>query len=260
MCPPDYYGIEYEINPWMDRRRPADTRQARDQWEALYHTIIQELTASVELLTPVPGLPDLVFTANGGFVGGDTFIVSNFRYSVRAREAPYFQGWFQKRGFKVVALPSGQYFEGEGDILPLGDELFAGYRFRSDVRSHLTVGSILSRRVFSLELVDPRFYHLDTCFCPLGEGAIMYYPNAFDVYGRRVIQEHIPLRRELSSPEALRFAANAIVVGKKVILNSGCPQIKGELEGMGYTVYEVDLSEFIKAGGSAKCLVLFVER
>ena len=148
------------------------------------------------------------------------------------------------------------YHEGAGDALFCGDTLFAGYRTRSDATAHQWVGKSLGVRVLPLELVNPRFYHLDTCFCPLAPGEALYYPEAFDAYGRRVLQTHIPRLIATTDAEALRFGCNAVVVGKTVIHNSRCPDLALALAKAGYRTVEVELDEFLKAGGSAKCLTL----
>src|SRR5437870_4262343 len=166
MCPADYYGIEYEINPWMRRSRGSTPERARRQWNALYETL-RGLGVTVELLAAQPGLPDLVFTANAGLVYGQRFFSSRFRHEVRARETPYFDAWFAAHGFTVEHLPGDTYFEGAGDALFCGRSLFAGYRIRSDVRGHQHLGGVLGVQVLPLELINSRFYHLDTCFCPL---------------------------------------------------------------------------------------------
>ena len=166
MCPPDHFAIEYEINPWMNVRVGSDDNLARQQWTALYRAL-EGLGVSVELIESIPGLPDLVFTANAGLVYHELFIGSRFRYGVRQGEAPYFESWARKQGFQVVELPTGYNFEGAGDALFCGDTLIGGYRFRSDVKSHHWIGERLGVEVLPLELIDPRFYHLDTCFCPL---------------------------------------------------------------------------------------------
>ncbi|MBI5420415.1 MAG: amidinotransferase [Deltaproteobacteria bacterium] len=259
MCPPDYYGIEYEINPWMSRSRQADPEAARRQWESLFDLLQGRLGLRISLLAPMKGLPDLVFTANAGLVRRGTFIPSHFRHPERRGESPVFRGWFEEEGYEIRSLPRNLYFEGEGDVLRVGGDLFAGYRIRSDIRTHAGVGEILEERVLSLELTDPRFYHLDTCFCPLAEDAAAYYPPAFDPYARRVIEAHVPRRVEVSPEEAMRFACNAVVAERKAVINTGCENLKTTLRGMGYEVWETDLSEFIKAGGAAKCLVLFLD-
>jgi N-dimethylarginine dimethylaminohydrolase len=255
MCPPDYYGIEYEINPWMHREVTNDPSVSLDQWWAL-HNALRDLGVVIEHLEPVPGLPDLVFTANAGLVWHDTFISSRFRYGVRRGESPHFDRWARDHGFKVVTLPPDLMFEGAGDALFCGESLFAGYRFRSDARSHLWIGEQLGVEVLPLELVDPRFYHLDTCFCPLAEDAAIYYPGAFDDYGRSVLRERIPRLVAVTDDEAISFSCNAVVVGRTVILNEGAPKLARALEGLGFAVRPLRLTEFIKAGGSAKCLTL----
>jgi N-dimethylarginine dimethylaminohydrolase len=254
MCPPRYYGIEYEINPWMNRRRQVDRRRAAAQWRALHRVVTG--TASVELLTPQQGLPDLVFTANAGLVYGDRFVPSRFRHPERAGEEPIFRAWFAAHGFELAELPAGCAFEGAGDALFCGETLFAGYCYRSDIRSHRMLSELLGVPVLSLELVDPRFYHLDTCFSPLDGETAMYYPGAFDDYGRRVLQERIPRLIALSDEDAALFGANAVVLGHDVFLNAGCDALYRQLAEHGFQSHPVELGEFLKSGGSAKCLTL----
>ena len=198
----------------------------------------------------------MVFTANAGLVKGKTFIPSNFRYKERQGEQKFFTGWFRKNGYRVVELPDELSFEGAGDGLFSGDRLFAGYHFRSDINSHLKISEFLKMEVISLELVNSWFYHLDTCFCPLGDHGAIYYPDAFDSYARTVLRKNIPKLIEVKKEEAERFGCNAVVAGKSIVLNTGCPGLKKVLQSFGWTVYEIDLSEFMKAGGSAKCLTL----
>jgi len=255
MCPPDHYGIEYEINPWMNRSLGAVRALAFRQWQEL-HDVLDSLGVRVETMTPRPGLPDLVFTANAGLVVRQTFLSSRFRHDVRAKESPYFDDWFREHGFVVEHLPDGMFHEGAGDALFCGDSLFAGYRTRSDASAHQWVGERFGVRVLPLELVNPRFYHLDTCFCPLAPGEAIWYPGAFDEYGRRAVTELIPNLIPVAAEEAQSFACNAVVVGKNVVTNTGCPKLHDDLKNRGYTPHETPLSEFVKAGGSAKCLTL----
>jgi N-dimethylarginine dimethylaminohydrolase len=255
MCPPDYYGIEYEINPWMNRQVGSDAVRSQAQWRALHDTL-RELGVRIERLEAVAGLPDLVFTANAGLVFHETFVSSRFRYGVRQGETPYFDQWAREHGFDVVTLPPGLNFEGAGDALFCGETLFAGYRYRSDARSHHWIGETLGVEVLPLELVDPRFYHLDTCFCPLAPGAAIYYPGAFDDYGRSVLRDRVEHLVEVSAEEAVSFSCNAVVVGRTVIMNEETPKLARSLRDAGYLVRPLRLTEFIKAGGSAKCLTL----
>jgi N-dimethylarginine dimethylaminohydrolase len=255
MCPPDYYGIEYEINPWMSRSRGAKSELARQQWQRLHDTLV-DLGVRVELLKPRQGLPDLVFTANAGVIFKNRFFSARFRHEERAKESPVNDEWFAAHGFTVEHFPEGQYHEGAGDALFCGDILFAGYRFRSDVFGHTWLGEQIGRRVLPLELVNPRFYHLDTCFCPLAPGEALWHPEAFDSYGRKVIETHIPKLIRVVEADAFRFGCNAVVVGKRVVTNAGCERMAADLKANGYEPIAVELDEYLKAGGSAKCLTL----
>lgn len=257
LCPPDYYDIEYEINPWMDRTRNAEPALARAQWQRLYQTL-QSLGCEVELLPPQQGLPDMVFTANAGLLVGRTFIRSNFRFEQRQGEEPHFERWFAEHEYEIVRLPQGMLFEGEGDALFCGDTLFCGYRFRSDIRSHQRLGEVLGCRVISVELVKDRHYHLDTCFCPLPDGGAIWYPEAFDSYGQRALREQIRRLIAVSPEEAARFACNAVVLGREIILPEGCPKLGEALAARNYRVHALPMSEFMKAGGACKCLTLLL--
>lgn len=254
MCPPDFYGIEYEINPWMKRSVPSDAALARQQWHGLYQ-LLQSLNVTVELMTPVAGLPDLVFTANAGLVWYDTVFLAAFRHPARQGETPLDKTWFETHGFRTVTLPDTMNFEGAGDALFCGDTLFAGYLIRSDARAMHWLAGQIGCRVIPLQLVDTRFYHLDTCFCPLDPQTAIYYPPAFDDYARRALQQ-IPRLIAVTEAEAVRFGCNAVVVGQHVVMNTGCPQLAASLEAAGFEPHETPLDEFLKAGGSAKCLTL----
>jgi len=260
MVPPDHYGVEYEINPWMRRSNPASPEIARRQWEGLYRALTEEAGATVLQAAPQPGMPDMVFTANAGLMRGRRVVLSRFRYPERQREEEPFRRWFQEQGYEMVEVPPGTSFEGEGDALFLGDTLFSGYYHRTEARAHRLVGELLGCRVLSLELVDPHFYHLDTCFCPLDAETVAYYPAAFDEYGRRVIEAHVPHRIEVEAEEAARFACNAVVLGRHVVLNAGCPMLERQLRERGFVSHSTPLDEFLKAGGSAKCLTLHLDR
>ncbi len=255
MCPPEYYGIEYEINPWMKRERPADHDVAVEQWSRL-RAILEQVGARISTLTPLAGVPDLVFTANAAVIFRRRAILSNFRHEQRQREQPTNAAWFQSHGFEVQYLPQDIAFEGAGDALFCGDTLFAGYRIRSDASGQQKVGELLSSRVIPMALVDDYYYHLDTCFCPISMSAAIYFPGAFDDYGLQALRTLIPDLIEVEEQEARQFACNAVVVGKTVVTNVGCPQLHAELARRGFATHETPLSEFVKAGGSAKCLTL----
>jgi N-dimethylarginine dimethylaminohydrolase len=255
MCPPDYYGIDYEINPWMDRRCQCDRRLAAEQWHAL-RAILEQAGARISCLEPVTGLPDLVFTANAALIYRHTAILARFRHPQRQGEEAHDQRWLRQQGFEVRTMPAGMYFEGAGDALFCGDTLFAGYRIRSDARGHQQVGAMLGCRVIPLELVNPRYYHLDTCFCPLDDRTAIYHPHAFDDYGRCALEQLVPHLIAVEEAEAQNFACNAVVVGRTVVTNTGCPHLHQELQRRGFLTRETPLGEFVKSGGSAKCLTL----
>jgi N-dimethylarginine dimethylaminohydrolase len=255
MCPPDYYGIHYEINPWMDISRQAEHAVAVEQWKALYEHI-KRCGAMVSLLTPIEGLPDLVFTANAAMVYRQKALVSRFRHRQRQGEEPYNRRWFSENGFAIVDVPENLSFEGAGDALFCGDTLYAGYRMRSDAAGHQQIGQLLGCRVIPVELIDARYYHLDTCFCPLAPGEAIWYPPAFDDYGQLAIRTHVPSLIEADREEAERFACNAVVIRKHVITNTGCDHLHTALSASGYHPIATPLDEYVKAGGSAKCLTL----
>jgi N-dimethylarginine dimethylaminohydrolase len=255
MCPPDYYGIHYEINPWMSRQRQSDSQVARTQWEAL-HQLLLSAGASIEMLPPVEGLPDMVFTANAALIYRDTAVMARFRHPERQGEVPHDEAWLSAHGYRIEHVPEELHFEGAGDALFCGDTLFAGYRIRSHARGHQQIGEMLGCRVIPVELVDPYYYHLDTCFCPLAPGKAIYYPAAFDEYGRSALTAHVAELIEVADEEARSFACNAVVVRKTVVTNTGCPRLHDAVRAAGFEPRETPLHEFVKAGGSAKCLTL----
>ena len=255
MCPPDHYGIQYEINPWMDMSRQAEHEVAVSQWHALHQNIV-DAGAKTSLLKPVKGLPDLVFTANAAMIFRNKALISRFRHRQRQGEEPYNRRWLSENSFEIVDVPENLSFEGAGDALFCGDTLYAGYRMRSDAAGHQEIGRMLGCRVIPVELVDARYYHLDTCFCPIADGLAIWYPPAFDEYGQRAIREHVRELIEVERGEAERFACNAVVIGRRVITNIGCEKLHADLAARGFQPYATPLDEFVKAGGSAKCLTL----
>jgi N-dimethylarginine dimethylaminohydrolase len=260
VCRPDYYRIEYEINPWMRMSNAANPERAAGQWHALMQAL-EQTGALLEYVPSVPGLPDMVFTANAGVVMGRRAVPSRFRHPERQREERHFEAWFQEHGYEVFTLDEGLSFEGAGDLLGFPDACFGGYRQRSDIRAYVRLSEIYQREFIPLELVDSRFYHLDTCFCPLSSGELLYYPPAFDPYAQAVIADRLSPTRRLIVPEhdALRFACNAVCLGKQVVLPDGCDETMALLRARGYEPHPVELDEFMKAGGSAKCLTLALD-
>lgn len=257
MCPPTYYTVRYEINPWMNVDVKPNKEKTSNQWKELYK-VLKGLNINIYLIKPNPHLPDMVFTANGGLAYGNKFIVSNFRYPQRQKEAEIFSSWFKRKGFEIYSLPKDYYFEGEGDAFIIGDNIIAGFRFRSDIHSHNLIAEIIGKRVISLELINPNFYHLDTCFCPLDNETAIYFPGAFDNYGIKAITSLMPNTIKVGKRDAMNFCCNAVVYKKDIIMNRPSNKLKLQLEDMGFKVYYLDFSEFIKAGGSSKCLVLYI--
>ncbi len=261
VCPPDYFGIEYEINPWMRVSNRVDHERAVRQWHELMRVLEGDVGTVLERMTPIPDLPDLVFTANAGVVHGRTAVVSHFRYPERQREEAHFEGWFRDHGYEILTLDEKVFFEGAGDLLGFADVWFGGYRQRSDIRAFPILSDLFKKEIIPLELVDSRFYHLDTCLCPLSGGDLLYYPAAFDSYGQEVIKDRMVSEQLLAVPEgeALKFACNAVCVGKHVVLPAGCSDTMALLESRGYRPHPVPLDEFMKSGGSAKCLTLALD-
>lgn len=257
MCPPKYYNIDYEINPWMSLKRKVNNSRAQQQWRHLYEVLTEDLGVRISLLKPKTGVPDLVFTANAGLVLDRKIIRSNFRHPERQLEEPIIERHFKQRGYEIIRLSSRFNFEGEGDALWLNNTLILGFKFRSDSQAHIEISNLIQKRVLAVELTDKRFYHLDTCFCPLGNNSALWFPKAFDRYGQRVIENNVEDLISVSEADAKRFACNAIVLNKAMVLQKGCSErLKRAVQRKGFRCFPVDLSEFHKAGGSAKCLVL----
>lgn len=259
MCAPTHYGVEYVINPWMKGQLGhTDRALAQRQWDGLRQAI--EKLAEVTLVEPREHQPDMVFTANAGMVGGKTAILSRFRSPERQGEEPFFRAWFENNGFTIAPWPDGIYFEGAGDALfDRGESLvWCGHGFRSDLAAARLVEKTFDREAVPLRLVDPRFYHLDTCLCPLAGGWLMYYPPAFDEASLKQIAGRVPEKKRIvvSEEDALHFSCNAVDLDGHVILNDASPDLQAKLRGAGFTPVLTPLGEFLKAGGTAKCLTL----
>ena len=259
MCPPDYFTVDYVINPWMAGQEGSlDIELAKREWQALHDAIAA--LADVELMEPQPDLPDLVFTANAGVVYGDKAIASHFMPQERRAEEPHYKRWFRDNGFELLDLDEKIGFEGAGDCLRdrRGPWLWTGYGFRTEIEAHAEIRDFFGLEVVSIKLTDSRFYHIDTCFCPLTDGFLMYHPPAFDFDSRIAIESRIPPHKRIvvDTADAGDFACNAVNIGDTVILNRASEPLKARLMLAGFKVREIGLSEFLKAGGSAKCLTL----
>jgi len=259
MCPPDYFTVDYVINPWMAGNEDSlNLERAKQQWEELRDRIAEY--ADVVTIEPQPELPDMVFTANAGVVYKDKAIASHFMPHERRPEEQYFKKWFTENGFELLALDDKIGFEGAGDCLHdrRGPWVWTGYGFRTEIEAHREISDFFDLEVVSIRLTDARFYHIDTCFCPLTDGFLMYHPPGFDYDSRIAIESRIPPHKRIivDTMDAGNFACNAVNIGDQVFMNQASDPLKARLMLAGFKVNEVNLSEFLKAGGSAKCLTL----
>ncbi len=238
----------------MDPDRPTSADTALAQWHRL-HDLLVDLGHTVERIDPVPGLPDMVFSANGAIAADGRALVARFRYPQRADEAAAYLDWFRLHGYQDVRQAS-VVNEGEGDFLTAGKLILAGAGFRSDPRSHDEVGDFFGKEVLGLELVDPRFYHLDTALAVLDDEEVMYLPEAFSPESRELLADRYPDAIFATEEEACLFGLNAVSDGLHVLLPPGATRLAGELRERGYEPIGVDTSELLKAGGGAKCCTL----
>jgi N-dimethylarginine dimethylaminohydrolase len=262
MCPPTYFDIDYSINPWMDTTHKANQSLAQTQWQNLYNKITS-LGVKVELMKAVEGNPDLVFIDAGlAYTFDDTkvFIPSNFRYPERQDEADIFADWFADNDYELLWLDDNYKFEGHGDTLWAGNKLFCGYGFRSDESAFDQIQESLINKfghitfeIIPIGLQDDRFYHLDTCFCPINDSQALCFEAGIDPASLELLRTKIEII-PVSEDDALKFACNALVVGKNIIIPAGATQTNLKLESLGYTVHQVEVTEFMKSGGACKCM------
>lgn len=257
MCRPEHYTVSYEINPWMDVTRHTDRDLALQQWETLYRTYL-DWGHTVDLIDPLPGLPDMVYAANGATVVDGVVYSARFRYDERGPEGPAYEQWFAHAGFRTHT--AREVNEGEGDILMVGDRFLAGYGFRTDRASHGELAELVGREVVSLELVNPHYYHLDTALAVLdsdpAQPLVAYYPPAFSVESQRVLGELYPDAVIATERDAVALGLNAVSDGRRVVLAPGATDLAVELRNRGFEPHAVDTSELLKGGGGAKCCTL----
>uniref|UniRef100_A0A7E4VGR5 Amidinotransferase n=1 Tax=Panagrellus redivivus TaxID=6233 RepID=A0A7E4VGR5_PANRE len=262
MVRPTYFDVKYSINPWMDPRNPVNVDKAHDQWATLKKTI-EAAGAVVEVMEPngADQYPDMVFSANAAVLRNNKAYLANFFYPERKGEQFFYNKWFKENGYETY-LSHEIAFEGAGDALWAGknqSKLFCGVGPRTDVRALYEIADKLRSdepfKIFGLRLVDPRFYHIDTCLCPLNADIALWYKYAFDHVAQFNLRNEIDLI-PVSEKDASRFACNAVVVDQTVILNEGAEETARNLERVGYKPVFVQMSEFIKSGGSAKCCTL----
>lgn len=256
MCPPEHFGVEYTINPWMDPQQPVDAELALKQWQCLRETLTG-LGHEVHVLPPRPGLPDMVYAANGAFTVDGTAYGARFAHSQRAAEAGAHRDFYQDIGWRYVRPTETN--EGEGDFAYLptayGGTILAGYGFRTDPDAHRRVQETLGRPVVSLRLVDPLFYHLDTALAVLDDENVAYYPAAFSPASQRVLRQLFPDALLASRADALAFGLNLVSDGRHVVLNDAATAMAAKLAAAGYQPVPVEFTELHKGGGSVKCCV-----
>ena len=255
MTPPQFFAVDYAINPWMDTTNPVDRGVAIAQWQHL-HDVYRQLGHIVDLVEPVPGLPDMVYAANGGLILDGTAVVARFKYPQRQHESVAYAEWLRSHGYRPVQ--TRHVNEGQGDLLPVGEMILAGTGFRTDPRAHVEIAEIFGRRVVSLQLVDPRFYHLDTALTVLDDTTIAYYPPAFSYVSRAHLETLFPDAIVVDSADAYAFGLNAVSDGRHVVHPAAAVGFAEQLADAGFEPIGIDLSELLKGGGSVKCCTLEV--
>ncbi|MFG2608431.1 dimethylargininase [Streptomyces sp. NPDC048514] len=255
MCRPEHFDVTYAINPWMNTGKPVDTPLAVAQWERL-RTVLRESGHHVTLIDPVPGLPDMVYAANGALVIDGKVLGARFRHAERAAEGDAYLRWFRRQGF--LAAESRNINEGEGDFLLTGTYVLGAHGFRSETGSLQEVQEYFGRPVIGLELVDPDYYHLDTALAVLDHDEVMYYPEAFSPGSREVLRRLFPGAIEADAADAQVFGLNAVSDGHRVFLPEAAAGLAARLRTRGFEPVGVDLSELLKGGGSVKCCTLEV--
>jgi len=255
--PPVGFRVEYAINPWMQPGLTIDAARASEQWSALVNTL-ERLGSTVHLLPPDPSLPDSAFAADAGLLDSvhHRFVPSRFRYTQRRREVEQAIAWMRDAGYEIVELPAGQevFFEGSGDAVLWNGRVLAGHGFRTSYTAHQLLARLLNREVVSVGLVDPRFYHLDLTFCPLGEDRAMIFPDAWDPLTRATMKSFIGDPLVLDLDEALTFCANLIRCGNARVMPACPPRVRSILESWGFDIFLTPVTEFLKAGGAMHCL------
>jgi len=261
MCRPEFFTVSYRINPWMHPEDPTDTSLAVRQWETLYAKYL-ELGYEVHLIDGLPGLPDMVYAANGGYVLDGIAYGARFEYPERQPEGPAYMDWFRANGFDVREPVATN--EGEGDMLLVGDTIYAGTGFRTDVASHDELRKIYNREVVTLHLSNPSFYHLDTAFAALdskgGPGSVAYLPKAFTPASLAILEERFPEAILVTDEDAAVLGLNSFSDGLNVVIASRAVDFERQLRERGFVPHGLDLSELLLGGGGVKCCTLELRR
>ncbi len=258
MCPPDYFDIEYVINPWMDTANRVDQGLAREQWDNLVHTL-RALGDEIEFIAPDPRCPDMTFSGDGGLVVDQNFVPSNFRVPERALEVSHYVEWFTERGYEIAQIDPDIHFEGLGDVVFSGRRAVFGFGVRSDRRSlDLLRGFVPDLDILcEMRIVDDRFFHLAMALAFLDDDTVLYYPPAFDAESVARLKAALPRVIAASDEDACgHFACNNLVIGNRVLIDGATPDLARALGAHGFEPVICPMSEFKKSGGSLRCLVL----
>ncbi len=258
MCPPKFFGIEYEINSWMHTENDVNQDVATKQWDDLYNIYTQKLAWNVNLIEPIKGLPDMVFATDCCLIKDDKILLSSFRYPERQAETQYFEKWLHANGF-TNTKHAEHLFEGGGDNLVCGDKILAGHGFRSDAGAADEMREYFGCEVVSLKIVDPDFYHLDTSLAVLSDDTVAYYPGAIDEESRERLKKAIPNLIEATHGEAKGFGLNAVSDGKTIITSNESESLLQKYRDAGFEVEDTSILEFRKSGGGVKCLTLSLD-
>lgn len=254
MCSPDHFEVVSRLNPWMDPTAPVDRALAKAQWSSLVDTY-EALGHVVDLVPPAADLPDMVFAANAGLAIGGKLMAAVMASAERRGEEDHYRKWFDTAGFDEILVPE-HVNEGEGDFLFTGEVLLAGTGFRTDPRAHVEAQRFFDVETVTLQLVDPRWYHLDTALFAVRPDLVVWYPGAFSEDSRRELRRRFPLGIEADIADALAFGLNSTADRDRVVMPASAGSLAGRLRAEGLDVHSVDLSELAKAGGSVKCCTL----
>jgi N-dimethylarginine dimethylaminohydrolase len=255
MCPPTYFDIEYEINPWMHTSDQPSEHTAQEQWDMLHRIYTDTLGWQVQLIDPIEHLPDMVFATDCCLMIDGKIMLSSFRYPERQPETAQFARWFSEHGYTAIKK-ADNFFEGGGDTMLCGDKIIAGHGFRSTPESHQELADYFGREVVSLRIVDPHFYHLDTSLAVLGPETVAFYPRAIDEPSQARLRAAVPNVIEASLEEARGFGLNAVSDGSNIITSGESESLLQKYRDHGFTVHPTPILEFRKSGGGVKCLTL----
>lgn len=258
MCPPEYYQIEYEINPWMDVENKVDKQNAYQQYAKL-KSIYESLGYQVDEISPVEGLPDMVYINNNGHAQGNVFIRGAMKYQERQGETDYVEEYFAKQNYKLVRLSDNCIFEGQGDLLRTKNKYFYGWGKRSNIDAKHEIEEALGAELIDLELVDPYHYHLNMCLCPIDDTCVLISKSSFTDEGLEKIYNNVQNVIEVNEVDNKAMLCNALMLGDKLVATQGLSQsTKDQLTAYGVSVIETEMTEFLKGGGSIKCLSMLV--